>query len=104
MMLAIETNDALLGVLSVLVAGMIWMVKAMTTRSDKIIEQRDKEVCKLIKTLEAAVSAFKNFELEGSEVFHKLIDRLDASEQIQERILRELQAMTVRIGVARDAT
>ena len=86
-------NEALLAILSALVAVMVWLVKAMTTRSDRLIEQRDKEVARLITSLEASVDTFKTFEIESGECFGKLVDRLDTSQQTQELILIELQSM-----------
>lgn len=90
-------NEALLAILSALVAALVWLVKTMNSRSDKLIEQRDEEVARLISSLEASVDAFKNFELESAMCFGKLVDRLDTSEQIQERVLVELKAMNAKL-------
>jgi len=90
-------NEALLAVLSALVAALVWLVKAMQSRSDRLIEQRDKEVAKLIKTLEKAVDAFAAFELEGVTVFGKLVYRMEVTQQIQEQVLAELRAMRERL-------
>lgn len=86
-------NEALLAILASLVAALIWMVKSSSTRSDKLIAQRDKENARLIDSLETAVDTFKTFEIESGECFGKLLERMDTSQQTQERILLELRTM-----------
>lgn len=85
-------NETLLTILSALVAVMVWLVRSMNTRSDKLIAQRDKEVARLIKSLEMSVTTFKNFEVESGHCFTKLVDRLDSSQETQELILAELRS------------
>lgn len=87
-------NDALLTVLASLVASLIWLVKAMHTRSDKLIEQRDLEVTRALRALEASVDAFRRFEIQEHETHRSLIDRMDASMHTQSQILETLKRMT----------
>lgn len=91
-------EQGLLAALTALVGALIWLVKANQSTSNRLIEQRDKEVTRLIQALEAAVEAFKGFELDSVSVFGKLLDRMDASQQMQELVLAELKEMNARIS------
>ena len=90
-------NEALLAILASLVAALIWMVKSNAVRSDKLLAQRDTEVARAMDALTAAVDTFKTFEQDSSTAFGKLVDRLDGVEQIQDKTLRELEAMNAKL-------
>ncbi len=90
-------EQGLLTALTALIAALVWLVKAMISRSDRLIEQRDLQLGRCLDTLETAVDTFKTFEEESGSAFSKLVDRLDGSEQIQEGILTELRTMNDRL-------
>lgn len=91
-------NEPLLAVLSALVAALIWMVKTTTSRSDRMIEQRDKDVARLITTLEASVASSQAYERNSSAAFEHMVTRLDAGVAVQEGVLSELQSMNERLA------
>jgi len=95
--------SALLAILSALVAALVWMVKATSKRSDRLIEQRDRENARLIDALEKAVDSFKTFEIESGECFGKLLDRMDSAQQTQELVVTELRAMRERLPAKGEA-
>ena len=69
-------EQGLLAALTALVGALIWLVKAMNTRSDKLIEQRDTEVARLITTLEKAVDAFADFQTREDEAHGYILAKL----------------------------
>ena len=88
-------EQALLTAITALVAAMVWLVKAITSRSDKLIEQRDKEVQRSFTALENAIKAFGEFEKTNQETASRVLDRLDRSDAIQMRVLEKLQSLRV---------
>ncbi len=90
-------NEALLAILSALVAALIWLVKSMQARSDRMMEQRDKEVGRLIGALESAVNIFADFQEQESEVHAKIVsDSLEAA-KIHALILDEIKTMRKKL-------
>lgn len=94
-------NEALLAILSALVGAMIWLVKSMQTRSDKLIEQRDREVSRLIGTLEAAVGHFADFKEREDEIHGEILAGLEGSVEIQGQVLSEIKAVGERLPAAK---
>jgi hypothetical protein len=91
-------NEALLAVLTALVGALIWLVKAQTTRSDRLIEQRDAEVGRLIQSLEGAVAAFRAFETDEQQTHKLILDGQKKTVETQERILTELRNMNAKMS------
>lgn len=113
-------NDLLLGLIGSLVGALIWVVKAMQTRSDKMIAQRDHEVAKMhersdkliaqrdlevkrsLEALEASVDAFRRFEAHEHTVHQRLLDHMDTTAETQRQILVELRSMNERLPAPDD--
>jgi phosphate/sulfate permease len=74
---------ALLAILSSLVGALVWVVRSVTVRSDRVMETRDKQVGKTIEMLRVAVSSFQSFQHGGSAAHSKIIERLDALAAVQ---------------------
>lgn len=104
-------DQTLLALIATLVAALIWVVKALQQRSDKMIEQRNREMSAIQKrsdalmaqrdaearrslgALESAVDAFKKFEAHEHETHRRLLDHMDASSQLQQALLVEMRSM-----------
>lgn len=83
---------ALLSILSVLVGVLVYVVRTMTLRTDRLLAARDKQVERTIDTLKTAVESFSMFERASSEMHRALIDRLDALAQAQKETIEVLKA------------
>lgn len=101
--------NVLLGLIASLIGGLIWVVKAMQSRSDKMIEQRSAETDKLIErsdrmlqqrddevrrsmaTLESAVASFQRKEERELEMQGRMIKFMDENQETQAAILGELR-------------
>jgi len=69
---------ALLALLAALVSAGIWTVKALMSRSDRLMESRDKQLEQSIATLVIAVDSFRKFELAEAESHHAMLTGMQA--------------------------
>ncbi len=84
------TTEPILAALTALVAALVWLVKSMNTRSDRLIEQRDKEVNRLIGTLERAVD-------NSASSFGQIDQRLQGLATSTETVLSEVRSINARL-------
>ena len=90
-------NDTLLGIIAALIAGMIWTIKRQWERSDRMIKQRDCELNRALKSLEASVEAFRNFESHEHDVHERLLERMNEGTEVQRKIMHQLELLESKI-------
>lgn len=88
-----DTPQALLAILTALVAALIWLVKRMTVGAERMAKQRDKEIALLIEGLTTSVDAFANFKNETTRGFAETCDLLRDMQKTQTETLTELRRM-----------
>lgn len=93
-------NEALLTILSLLVGSLIWTVKALVGRSDRMVEVRDIEVQRSLRSLEAAVDAFRKFEAHEHDIHSKLITSMEMLAKTQEQTLERLESLDRRLSTS----
>ena len=100
-------NESLLAVLTALVGALIWLVKSMTTRSDKIIEQRDREMSETLKMSHDAVTLMrKSFNAatqareDNLRFFERVEQRAIRTEEAHGEILAEIQKVHRKLPIA----
>lgn len=94
-----DTPQALLAILTALVAALIWLVKRMTVGAERMAKQRDKEIALLIEGLTTSVDAFANFQNQTTRGFAETCDLLRDMQQTQTQILDNLEKMHERLPV-----
>lgn len=102
-----ELNSALLTLVGTLVAAMIWMVKSLMTRLDKLMVKRDVEIGKALASLAKAVDNASRVEereeaihakiIDGiTEGFRDLLERLTVCSVVQDQMLQLLQTINAK--------
>ena len=88
-------ESSLLAVLASLVGALIWVVKHLMARSDRILESRDMQIGSALDKLSAAVDAFGRVEQREDEVHDALLVRMEALSGEHGSIISRLEAVTV---------
>lgn len=83
-------NEALLAITASLIAVMTWMIKAMNARSEKLMEQREREVLRALDALEESVNLFRRTEQEEWRIHSRMMDAMDALASTQNEIMSQL--------------
>lgn len=85
--------EAMLAVIVGLIGTQTIVIKWLMTRSDRLIENRDKMMHEALRHLSEAVDRFKEFEKEEDAVHSLITERLNGLLVAQERIADRLDKL-----------
>jgi hypothetical protein len=88
-------ETALLAILTTLVAAMIWVVKALMTRSDRILDSRDTQIGRALDELAKAIDGFKRVEAREDQVHDALLLHMKELSQDHSDMTGRIEAMIV---------